>query len=70
MSLAPAVLLMTAGFVAHKKSYTAWIPGYLIVGSPHTFRSGDLDGSAQLADNNPFLGRSPGYFQNTDNDVT
>lgn len=32
MSLAPAVLLTIVGIVAHKRSYTAWIPGYLVVG--------------------------------------
>jgi hypothetical protein len=31
LSLAPAVLLATAGIVAHKRS-CMWIPGYLILG--------------------------------------
>ena len=32
LPLAPGFLLTPAGIVAHKRSYTAWIPGNLIVG--------------------------------------
>ncbi|MBE4718986.1 hypothetical protein [Pseudarthrobacter sp. AB1] len=32
LSLAPGVLLMTAGIIAHNRLSTAWVPRYLILG--------------------------------------